>query len=284
MNRPFATETLALAIAAALSGVRAVPQAPTAPAIVRVGLEGPGCSGAVSSAACTLLIDADGPLPAPSSGALTNPARIYLDFSGVRAKTSGTPRADGSRPGVRVALHSTVPLVTRVVLDLIAPATYTVDGAHLAQGHVRVQLTGAPGAKAPAGGNRRTAASPSAPPTTVGRTPRRYGDRIDATLEAIESVRADLSHLDHYTMPTADALRTDLARISATRNALADIKPPAALAASHAQLVSACNLAATALAAAARDPDGKVAGDTASAAAGALILLDRARAGLSSSR
>jgi hypothetical protein len=66
-------------------------------------------------------IEADGPLPTPTVGAIDGPPRIFLDFAGVRTKApAATPSSDPRIRRVRVALHSLQPLVTRVVVDLAA--------------------------------------------------------------------------------------------------------------------------------------------------------------------
>ena len=270
MNRPSATQALALATMALLASA----QTPTPPSIVRAEFDGPACGSPAGPSSCVVVIEADGPLPQPSSGTVKNPDRIYLDFAGARAKTTGLPPQTGSRSGIRVAVHSDAPLVSRVVIDLPAPASYTVDASNRTHGRVLVRLAGAPAA-APAG--------PAGVPAKSARPARgAYGDTIKAVFDALDRVRSDLSLLDRKSMPAADSLRAEFLQLTAARKALASARPPATLASAHAQLVSACGLAAMAIESAARNSTGSVAPETASAAAGALILLDRARSALSS--
>jgi hypothetical protein len=65
----------------------------------------------------SVIIEANGELPEPSSGIARNPPRIYLDFVDVlplRSVEPVLPNAAVTR--IRVAEHSASPLVTRVVL------------------------------------------------------------------------------------------------------------------------------------------------------------------------
>jgi hypothetical protein len=280
---PSAKRVLALAIVAMVSGPAAGAQAPVS--LVRVAFAGAPCGSSAGSSPCVVLIEGDGPLPEPSGGTLKNPDRIYLDFPGTRAKTSGLPRNDGSRVGIRVAVHSDAPLVTRVVVDLTAAASYTLDVSDRARGRVRLQLREAKRAGPAPPPDAHGPASPGiAPAKSVRRTARGYDESIKEIFDAIERIRPDLSLLDRKSMPTTDSLRSDGTQLAAAREALSSAKPPATLASAHAQLLSACGLAAMAFEAATRDPGGKVAPETASAAAGALILLDRAHAAFSSVR
>lgn len=285
MTRRSATQALALATMAIFSSAKGAAQSPKPPAVSRVAFDGASCSSPVDVNLCAVVIEADGPLPEPSTGAAKNPDRIYLDFAGVRASTSGQPRQAGSRLGVRVAVHSDAPLVTRVVIDLPAPASFTMDLSHREQGRVRLQLGNATGTTAAVA---REAPRPqkraSAPAQGVARADSAYGETISAVFDALERMRADLTLLDRKSMPSADSLRTHTMQLTAARKALVFAKPPAAFAAGHAQLVSACSLAAMAFDGAAAGPGGSVPPDTASAAAGALILLDRAHAALAGVR
>jgi hypothetical protein len=86
-------------------------------------------SGVVGSEA-VITIEATGPLPAPTIGTLDGPPRIFLDFAGVGARTSGLPRtADRRILRVRVAVNSVTPLVTRVVIDLAAQQPHRIEQA-----------------------------------------------------------------------------------------------------------------------------------------------------------
>ena len=74
-------------------------------------------------------LEADAALPTPTSGTVSGPPRIYLDFVDVLPATRGTVVA--GHPivrRVRVALHSPRPKpVTRVVIDLDEMVPYRID-------------------------------------------------------------------------------------------------------------------------------------------------------------
>jgi hypothetical protein len=93
-------------------------------------------------------IEASGVLPPPTVGALDGPPRIFLDFAGVRAGTSGLARTRDPRVRrVRVATNSASPLVTRVVIDLVTVLPHRVE---LAAGRAVVFIgAGAPLPAAP---------------------------------------------------------------------------------------------------------------------------------------
>jgi hypothetical protein len=122
-------------------------------------------------------IEASGVLPAPTVGALDGPPRIFLDFAGVRPATTGLLRTRDPRVRrVRVATFSATPLVTRVVIDLVAVLPHRVE---LATGRAMVFIgSGAPPVassvatpmrEAPAGA--RPTATPTEPPPATARPP-----------------------------------------------------------------------------------------------------------------
>ena len=85
---------------------------------------------AAMGADAVVTIDADGPLPPPTVGAVDGPPRIFLDFAGVRtAAPARTTSHDRRIVRVRVAVHSVQPLVTRVVVDLAAPVPHRIEHA-----------------------------------------------------------------------------------------------------------------------------------------------------------
>jgi hypothetical protein len=285
MKWPSGSRMPPLAIIVVLSGVAAAAQAPAHTSIVKVGFEGATCAGAPGANPCAVLIEADGPLPEPSSGSVSSPDRVYLDFPGTLARTSGVPRTSTTGLDIRVALHSESPPVTRVVVDLTAPASYTLDTSHRAEGRVRLQLVTLK-ATPPAGDVKKGAPAivATAPARGARLVTRSYVDGMKTALDAFERTRSDLTLLDHRSMPSAESLRNDAIQLSVVRVTLESLKPPAALASSHALLQSACGLASLALDTAAKTPQGNVTPDAASAAAGALIMFDRARAALSSAK
>ncbi len=122
-------------------------------------------------------IEASGTLPAPTVGALDGPPRIFLDFAGVRPATTGLPGTRDPRVRrVRVALFSATPLVTRVVIDLVAVLPHRVE---MATGRVMVFIgAGAPVVASNAGraprepaGVRPAAATTTAPPPAAVKPP-----------------------------------------------------------------------------------------------------------------
>jgi hypothetical protein len=229
-------------------------------------------------------IAASGPLPAPQVGVLEHPARIYLDFAGVAAGTSGSRAADGVVAGVRVAVHSVTPLVTRVVIDLHRAVSHTVDLSGLQAGKVDVRFSAA--------GQTTSAGSPihATPPTPSAQAaaPRRVAklddpaSRVLAALARLDSVRGVLELIDRRSPQPHAAIDEAVAALQRTREDLALVHPPKPLAAGHASARGACTLAERAVALASK-ATGDVPWDAASAAAGALILLDRAHNELASS-
>jgi hypothetical protein len=81
-----------------------------------------------SQPALVVTIEGTGGLPVPSSGVAHEPPRIFLDFPGVALRaTAVTPSSDPRLRRVRAAVHAAKPLVTRVVLDLVALQTYRLE-------------------------------------------------------------------------------------------------------------------------------------------------------------
>jgi len=123
-------------------------------------------------------IEASGTLPTPTVGALDGPPRIFLDFAGVRPATTGLLRTRDPRVRrVRVATFSANPLVTRVVIDLVAVLPHRVE---MATGRVMVFIgAGAPvlaassgaATREPAAGVRPAAATTAEPPPAAVKPP-----------------------------------------------------------------------------------------------------------------
>ena len=81
-------------------------------------------------------IEGTGALPLPTSGAVDEPPRIFFDFPGVALKAPAvTASTDPRIRRIRSAVNSVRPLVTRVVLDLVALQPYRVESG---SGRVRV--------------------------------------------------------------------------------------------------------------------------------------------------
>ncbi len=122
------------ASAAQAPGAAESPKAPRATTIKGVQIERSGDVWIVK-------IEADGPLPAPKIGELDAPARVFLDFSGVRART-GTVQGVTGAPVVRVrtAVNSTSPLVARVVIDLAFKQPIRTEDKQIATGLFNVLI------------------------------------------------------------------------------------------------------------------------------------------------
>src|SRR6476646_11984777 len=91
-----------------------------------------------------VVIEANGVLPEPTSEALVDPPRIYLDFTDTLPPRTLEPSLSSAVVArVRVAEHSASPLVTRVVVDLNKPSAYRIDPSAREKGRV-VVIIGAP--------------------------------------------------------------------------------------------------------------------------------------------
>jgi hypothetical protein len=110
-------------------------------------------------------IDADGPLPLPRSESLDNPPRIYFDLAGVNHKAGAAEaRRGGVVTGVRIALRSANPQVTRVVLDLARRQDYRLETDERQKGRLHV-LIGSASAIRPAPAPPGAAVRPPVAPT-----------------------------------------------------------------------------------------------------------------------
>lgn len=87
-------------------------------------------------------IEATGALPVPTSGVADGPPRVFFDFAGIALKAPGvTSSTDARIRRVRAGVHTARPLVTRVVLDLVAPQPYSLERE---PGRVRVVVGSTP--------------------------------------------------------------------------------------------------------------------------------------------
>jgi hypothetical protein len=115
---------------------------------------------AASGPTVVVTIQATGPLPLPTSGVVGGPPRIYLDFPGVALNAPAlTASADSRIRRIRTGVHSATPLVTRVVIDLVALEPYRVERSN---GGISV-IVGAP-ATQPSLGIAPVARLPDEPP------------------------------------------------------------------------------------------------------------------------
>ena len=226
-------------------------------------------------------IHADGPLPVPTVGVLDGPPRIYLDFAGVRLPSGVTAEVEGPLlRGVRLAQHTPDPLVARIVIDLRAPVGHRIETSERQAGKVVVIL------------GELTQDAAAVPERPARRTdPERYLSRISALLSRLHALRRVVADVDRAggslnpnTAGPADRLDIPghalaAGELDALGSELAAVAAPASLATTRDLLMRYCALGARAI----RMRDSAVAaGDTAaarnagSAAAGALIMLDRA--------
>jgi hypothetical protein len=220
----------------------------------------------------TVAIEADGALPKPTIGVLDGPPRIYFDFADVLAATRGTDASsDLVVRRVRVALHSAEPRVTRVVIDLVRPAPYRIDATGSTAARLIVLVGGGSPPAAPAG-EAPIRARPGA---------NSYMREIRELFARLEKVRPVLVSIDNRSQDPPAGLQAAAIELASIEHALARLKPPPRLATAHERLVQSCMLATQAVKAQmqALIGSGPAPGWTAaSAAAGALLLLDRARA------
>lgn len=291
------------------------------------------------------IIEADGPLPLPTSGTVDGPPRIYLDLIGVTPRSAGLTRlpGGGSVRGVRMALNAIDPHVTRVVLDLTQPTAFRINTEELESGRLGIifgtesstardaaapaatvpppaatfpgsstsspagALTAPPALAAPPGTGPVTEAQlaggaglPSpAPPNPARRNlptetvipdlrlppgeAEAYRRQLQSVLERIESRRRVVESIDKAEAVPVEVLEFTASEFRDLRRILGAFKPSDALRTTHDLLAVSCNLASTATSLqieATRHNDAEARRNAPSAAAGALMLLDRACARL----
>jgi hypothetical protein len=238
-----------------------------------------------------------GPLPEPDSGAPLNPPRIYLDFAGVLATTVVQPESDPIVSRIRVAEHTASPLVTRVVVNLNKAMPYRIDASARTQGRV-VLIIGGSQARTPAVANpgprpespapppAPTAAAPkppvATPPPSRGRTDpaqSQYDTRVAAVLVRIHALKPLLEAIDRRVETLSGDLAGAAKEFDDLAQMLSALKPPSARATAHALLLRTCTLGARAARLrqnASASQDANATWDAASAAAGALLMLEKA--------
>jgi hypothetical protein len=290
-----------------------------------------------SADAIAVTIDVSGPSPEPTSGLAENPPRVYVDFRNVR---SAVPRVIASTDmrivKVRTALHSSDPVITRVVVDLASRMPYRVarEGtrttiyvgeamASLPSLPVAPQRSTAIAEKSPEPVTARPSASralesPSIPPvpplpappapapspkppasTPSVATPKapfrpsptppvskdleKYQRQVSGLLDRLRLQKPLLQSLDSKEEQAADRLQIAGQEIERLRGELVAIKPPDSLRTQHDMLIQSSTLAVLAIQLrlqAMGTNDTVTARNAMSAAAGAVMILDRACADL----
>jgi hypothetical protein len=228
-------------------------------------------------------ISADGALPEPVVGVLDGPPRIYLDLRDVTVGAAAPPGTLGVVAQVRVALHSLSPEVTRVVIDLTDSRGYTLDESQRRTGLIRVSITAA--AASPLPSSTRAAGRLSSARESGGRGApaagvNRYRAQVMPILEQLASVAGVLESIDQRTNVASDRLDLAARTLALVRDELDAVRPTEQTTDVHDTLRSACRFATTAVSQARAANGHDVPWTASSAAAGSLILLDRARAAL----
>ena len=291
----------------------AAPALPPAPgALSRT--PGPGASGTVVRSVrlapgwgdVAVIVEADGPLPSPAVGILGGSPHIYLDFPNVTTATAGI-LVEGHPVvrGVRVAVNQAQPPVTRVVIELARAAPHRIEAGGRERGELTV-VVDAPAAteSAPAVPDAQAMSSPApvspaparvaaVPPSASGsreataRAPakdvERYLQQASSALDRLEQLRPLLASLDALKPLSGVHLKAAAGEFESIRQALAATEPPKTLKATHDLFCTVCvlgALSATARLEAVARGDSAGAWNAASAAASAMMLLDRARAEL----
>jgi hypothetical protein len=262
---------------------------------------------AVEGDATVVTIEANGPLPSIGRHSLVDPPRVYFDLPGVTPKANGMTQLPGA--GVvgraRVALNSAEPLMTRIVLDLSAPQLVRVDDAERQNGRLRMYVgavSDAPTARAaaPAAWARSSVKASSPVPVVAAPAPA-INSSADAptrvegiaargpfagALSRLEAQRALLASIEAESNVDAGLLRFANAELTELRRSIGAMGQQDVAVPVRELLVSSCTLgaAAAALRLDSLSADAPAARRNAgSAAAGALMLLDRACASLSCS-
>jgi hypothetical protein len=254
-----------------------------APATLRTVRLVPAITGAVT----TVALEADGPLPEPLTGALDGPPRVYLDLEGVRlAPGAVVGESDSLVRRIRAAVHSASPLVTRVVIDMVRSAPYRIDASGREQGRL-VIILGAPSPTAAApppllavsGRPKTSAPTPSSTSAAASSAAATYVGRMSGVLIRLRAVRPVLESIDRRSEDAPGTLEAAAVELEAIGRLLAAIRPPASREPAHGLLVRGCALGLRSSRMrqdSIRTNDVALGWNAASAAGGALMLLDRA--------
>lgn len=264
-----------------------------------------------SGESATVVIEANGPLSPPSSGFARNPARVYIDFTDVLPGQPVQPVLPNPIVRrVRVAEHNAAPLVTRVVIDLTKETSYRIDSSTLTHGRLVVMLgvpggVDAPKPQAPPATKPSPSAKPqppappqpsaardaaratppptqpsaAAPPAQGSAAQQAYEVRVSAALVRLHALRPLLESIDRQVDPLQGNLDAAVGEFESIAKLLGGIKAPRARESAHALLQRSCTMGARAVRMrqdGARANDSSATLNAASAAAGALMMMDRA--------
>jgi len=236
-----------------------------------------------------MTIEANGPLPLPRVGVLADPPRVYIDLAGVAPGTSAIVESSNALVRrVRVAVNQPDPLVTRVVIDLSQPVAHRVDARARAAGRIRVLLGGRaasdvrPAASVPPNPpgsvlgkpDESVPSTPAERPTTQPAAQRRSVALVAAAAR-LERLRPLLVSIDTRADVPEPSLHAALDEFAAIQHTLTGLRTSEVQDA----LVKVCVLGTTAVEAridAQQRGEPGPAWTAASAAAGALMTLDRA--------
>jgi AMIN domain len=225
----------------------------------------------------TIVVEAATPLPRPVIGVLDGPPRIYVDLAGFRPGASTlTSPDDGIVRGVRIALHSADPLLTRVVIDLREPTRHRLDTSTLASGRLTIVVGGsAPAAPVTRAASTRPAVTPSS------------SARLRTLLTEFDALTPLLKTIDARGDASAVSLQAAALQIDGLTDVLRRVPTTPAARPTRDRLAQAAALAMQAVKARlefAASGNTALTWNAASAAAGALLLLDSAREDLRMSR
>lgn len=220
----------------------------------------------------TIVIEGSRALPEPVPGTASNPFRIYLDFADVlplRSVETVSPNPFVSR--IRVAQHSASPLVTRVVVNLSQETTYRIDLSARTEGRVILVVSAQSRASPP---SRVPATSPDS----------QYGLRLSTVLLRLHALRPLLDAIDRRAESVPGNLDAAATEFDDVAKVLTTIKPPSSRTSTHGLVLRTCTLGARAvrLRQSAVSQTALSSWEAASAAAGALMMLDRANTELTS--
>lgn len=178
----------------------------------------------------TISVRGNGPLYASAiENVESGPPRVLLDFRGVTAGRT-VPHAlavgHGEVQGVRVALNSLTPRVTRVVVDLARRLPFVVDSTGDAHDEVRVTFGPAAALRALEAADLAVALVPEPPGTPVVTTPRDVPDAAPADAgPAAVSAATPAAEARDTAPPAADppaaVVRTPSSASGAARNLVA---------------------------------------------------------------